>query len=376
MAMTYTDALLALSNVDNKELQNTDDMYGKVLIAAVAPHDCSFERYIGIGLDGVVILAQDVKDMRKVIFKFAKPRRSEQPRIDAVMQKAKAVFKRRLTVCENNDTQRFLRGAILQQKIATFAKDNAEACAIGRVPEVFAVGKSPQLFLKMEYCEGTDLMSWLKTETNVQTRIKIIRDICQFIKITMHDKNIIHSDLKPDNFIISGAGENYRVILIDFVGAKDMSDSMQVTFEAETRYSLPYSSQNQLTNYAMRTFSDDVHSCGVIFYNAVTQKSSEDLVLENPCALTFAKMHPLNNLKRYDEQAVFNRATGGGFKYHRFDDMIADIDEKLLKTKEILVEKKEKNVDIIEIWREYLCKKKSFIKGEQCEKLFFDIIDD
>lgn len=373
MAMTYTDALLVLSSVESTMLKNTDDMYGKVLLNQVAP-TCKFLQYIGIGLDGIIILADDVTDMRQVIFKFAKPQKSKQQRINAIKEKAKAVFKRRLTITETTDTQRFLRSAVIQQKISTFIKDNAKASSLGRVPEVYAVGKSPYLYIKMEYVKGPDLMSWIKTEQNETTRIKLIRDACELIKISMHDNNIIHSDLKPSNFIISGTGSDYRIAIIDFNGAKNMDDSFSITVADETRYSLPYSSKNQIDNYNYRTFADDVYSMGVIFYNAITQKTPEELILENPTATNFSKMHPLHNIKNTDCWAIFNRATGAGFKYSNFEDMIFDIDNKVLKKK--TVESINFNFidSIVKIWTEYIENKQKFKEGEKNEKKFFDII--
>jgi len=373
--INYTDALLVLSDLSNADLKKTDDMYGKVMLNTISPDSYKFLRYVGVGLDGIIILAEDFKDMRNVIFKFAKPQKSNQKRMDAVKEKAKLVFKRRLTIKETTDTRRFLRSALIQQKISEFIKNDARASSLGRVPEIYDVGKSPYLYIKMEYIEGSDLLDWCMTENNVKTRVKIVRDACELIKIAMHDKNIIHSDLKPSNFLVSGTDEHYRIIILDFSGAKDMSDSFQVTVAEDTRYSLPYTSKNQIDNYSLRTFSDDVYSMGVVFYNCITQKTPEQLIMENPCATNFFKMYPQHNLKTFEMQSIFNRATGQGFKYNRFDEMIQDIDEKILgRTKDTSSPSMTPN--LIKILEDYLANARKYKERIKDEKMFFDIIDD
>ena len=65
-----------------------------------------------------------------------------------------------------------------------------------------------KFYILMEYCEGQNLRDYIneniKNNTLIEEKIlyKIIKQICLGIK-EIHDKNIIHRDLKSENIFIS-----------------------------------------------------------------------------------------------------------------------------------------------------------------------------
>ena len=70
----------------------------------------------------------------------------------------------------------------------------------------------------MEYCEKGDLSQYLERigsqmEISEQRLQKIIVQICSALNY-IHDKNIVHADLKPQNILLSG--KDYDVKLADF----------------------------------------------------------------------------------------------------------------------------------------------------------------
>ena len=79
----------------------------------------------------------------------------------------------------------------------------------------------------MEFCEGLDLRKYIlehktnKKPINTDIIFHIIKDISIGLKI-IHDKKLIHRDLKPDNLFFTS---EYRVKIGDFGIAKQLSDS-------------------------------------------------------------------------------------------------------------------------------------------------------
>ena len=72
--------------------------------------------------------------------------------------------------------------------------------------------------LIMEYCENSDLHNYIEKIKQEKKKINpivanvIIKDICLGLK-EIHNKDLIHRDLKPDNIFIS---EDYKVKIGDF----------------------------------------------------------------------------------------------------------------------------------------------------------------
>lgn len=363
MPLTYTDALMLLSERTPQTIKDVEDVYGATLLKEVAP-DHEFVKYLGIGLDGIIILANSKANMRRSVFKFAKPKRNSLTKFEKMARQVKEILKIRNegTIQESPPTERFLRSAKLQMDIADFVKRNSRAAELGRVPEVYAVGKIPKLYIEMEYVAGADLLDWCRVENSEHIRVKIIRDIAEFIYLSMHNRNIVHSDLKPSNFLITGSKENYRIGLIDFGGAKDLSDSFKVTLEGEIRHSFPYTSPHQMTDYANRNPKDDIHGLGIIFYYCMAQKTPEQLLLETPTAKNYTEMFPLSGLGSPALQRIFNRCTGTGLKYPTLMAMAEDLDEKILncipKDKKVFGMDKDKIEKIMSIWVDYLNKEK------------------
>lgn len=362
MPLTYTDALIILSERTPQTIKEVEDIYGATLLKEVAPKH-EFISYLGIGLDGIIILANSKDNMRQSVFKFAKPKRNSLTKFEKMAHQVKEILKIRNegTLKETPSSERFLRSAKLQMDIADRVKRNSRASELGRVPEVYTVGKIPKLYIEMEYIAGADLLDWCRVENSEHIRVKIIRDIAEFIHLSMHEKNIVHSDLKPSNFLITGSKENYRIGLIDFGGAKDLSDTFKVTMEGELRHSFPYTSPHQMTNYSKRNHKDDIHGIGIIFYYCMTQKTPEQLLLETPTAKNYYEMFPLAGLATPALQRIFNRCTGTGLKYPTLLAMAEDLDEKILnsipKDKKAFGMDKQQIEKIISIWADYLKEK-------------------
>jgi len=60
----------------------------------------------------------------------------------------------------------------------------------------------PEAFIAMEFADGNDLTSVLKTDATEIQKMQIFYDIAHGI-VQMHRKSIIHRDLKPDNVLVT-----------------------------------------------------------------------------------------------------------------------------------------------------------------------------
>ena len=65
----------------------------------------------------------------------------------------------------------------------------------------------------MEWVEGETLEDFLSKQDDRQARIKIIKEIVEALGY-MHQKDVVHRDLKPKNILVTSTGPSVR--LIDF----------------------------------------------------------------------------------------------------------------------------------------------------------------
>ena len=60
-----------------------------------------------------------------------------------------------------------------------------------------------QLYIQMELCESSLLQEFKNSRfTDEKLVLKAAREICLGLKC-IHDKNVVHLDLKPDNILVS-----------------------------------------------------------------------------------------------------------------------------------------------------------------------------
>ena len=323
--MNYTEALLFFETISPGNIKDAETIYGETLLKTVAPSH-TFLRYLGMGLEGIIILAKDIDNMRNSVFKFARPKKNNLTTVEKLGKKVKNIFSQRneTSLKENPTSERFLRACRIQQQIHKEVQNNKTLRELGGVPSVYKIGKIPKLYVEMEYTPGTDLLTWCKFLPSEQAIVQTILNVSILIQ-GIHNINVIHGDLKPQNFIIQGVDNNNRIVLIDFGGAKDINNTFLVTQEGEQRYSMPYTSGNQINNYKSRTFMDDIYSIGVMLYYCVLKTTPVEQFNKYPDSKKFKDTHPLHELKHIGLQQVYSRAVGYGFKYNKIQDFIEDL---------------------------------------------------
>jgi len=138
-----------------------------------------------------------------------------------------------------------------------------------RFCEVFLEGK--HLYIVTEFCEGGDVMSYV---TRRRGKVKerelwsIFIQTCQGVK-ALHEKNILHRDLKPQNILLTLTG---RVKIADF----GCSKVMKANLLALTQCGTPYYMSPELWRNEPYGKASDIWSLGCILYHIASNRPPFD----------------------------------------------------------------------------------------------------
>lgn len=131
--------------------------------------------------------------------------------------------------------------------------------------------KKLTLYYLTEYVEGKDLRQWM--DDNPNPNLTKVRDIINQISRgleSLHRKEIIHMDLKPENIMIDNLG---TVKIIDF-GSVSIGGLNEVNSPIDKSYltgTVNYSAPESLEGNA-GTIQSDIYSLAVITYELLTGK--------------------------------------------------------------------------------------------------------
>lgn len=156
---------------------------------------------------------------------------------------------------------------------------------IVRVMEV-SIGRDNAYFI-MEHFRGGNLKGMIRNDNiTAQARAKKIMDTCAQTFAFIHDKGWVHKDIKPDNILVSKAGD---IRIIDFslaakpTGflAKMLTKKSSVVIQGTRTYLAP-----ELIQRMPLTFSADIYSLGILFYELLTGRPP--FIFSNPNDLLMA----------------------------------------------------------------------------------------
>nr|XP_002123667.1 receptor-interacting serine/threonine-protein kinase 1-like [Ciona intestinalis] len=130
----------------------------------------------------------------------------------------------------------------------------------------------------MEYMTGGNMESLIKSdkELPLHERLRLLQELASAIKhIHTHDKKkaFIHSDIKPQNILLS---ENLELKLADF-GSVNIKESTGVGTSTlhiphSTQHTWPYTAPEFLSNLSeKKTTAMDIYSYGIIIYELLTR---------------------------------------------------------------------------------------------------------
>ncbi len=186
----------------------------------------------------------------------------------------------------------------LQKALELFEREARQLQQLGHHPQIPALSayfsENNQLYLVQEYIEGETLDQILRkqgvwTEQQVKELLISLLPVLQFI----HQQNVIHRDLKPDNIIRRRNGE---YVLIDFGVAKDLSATVIHTQIGTRVGSDGYAAREQMQGgeaYA----ATDLYSLGATCFYLLTKISPLELWLDDGYSWT-------NNWQQYLKQAL------------------------------------------------------------------------
>lgn len=128
-----------------------------------------------------------------------------------------------------------------------------------------------EFFLVQEYIEGHDLIQEIYTDEQHDENYicNLLHDILEILAV-VHQQNLIHRDIKPQN--IRRRQSDQKIVLIDFGAVKEVSTQV-VTQGGNTSYTQyihtpGYAPSEQLKGQA--NFCSDIYAVGVICIYAIT----------------------------------------------------------------------------------------------------------
>ncbi len=109
------------------------------------------------------------------------------------------------------------------RRLALFSHDN--------VVQVYEIGEDPDEgpFMVMELVQGTSLRDWLLADRTWKDVVDVFMAIARGLA-ALHDLNVVHRDIKPDNVVVDEAG---KVKLVD-LGIATLGVSRQPTLESDS----------------------------------------------------------------------------------------------------------------------------------------------
>jgi hypothetical protein len=148
-----------------------------------------------------------------------------------------------------------------------------EAQAAGRLshPNIVAVHDYGEVdgfaYIVMEFVEGTDIVTFLDTRKQHDTRVteivRLVQDLLSGLEYS-HHHGVLHRDIKPANVLVTGAG---RLKICDFGVAR--IESSDLTQSGTVIGTPAYMSPEQLIGRTADARSD-LYSVGVLLYQLLT----------------------------------------------------------------------------------------------------------
>ena len=187
-----------------------------------------------------------------------------------------SVFRARRLFMDDFVAIKFMRPEVLSDaEVRRRFYQEAQAAARIKHPNVVTVhdfGETPAgvLYMVMELLQGGSLGQRLQKNGPLEVNhvLDIGLQICQALTC-MHESNVIHRDLKPDNIMLIGdhnAGEMVKVV--DFGVAKILESSLRLTRLRDRVGSPEYSSPQQCLGQEVDCRTD-LYSLGVVFYECL-----------------------------------------------------------------------------------------------------------
>lgn len=163
-------------------------------------------------------------------------------------------------------------------------------------------------YIVMEYLQGETLASYLKTK-GILTEKEILNLMIPVLQAlqAVHEQNIIHRDISPDNiFLCQDSAGNRQVKLIDFGAARFATSSHSKSLTVLLRPG--YSPEEQYRSSGEQGPHTDVYAVAAVMYQMATGKRPPD-ALERRTAIERKKRDLLEDPGKYNRDLSDNFVT-------------------------------------------------------------------
>lgn len=163
-------------------------------------------------------------------------------------------------------------------------------------------------YIVMEYLNGETLSSYLKRNGVLSEKetLRLMIPLLQALQ-AIHDQNIIHRDISPDNiFIAKDSAGNRQVKLIDFGAARFATSSHSKSLTVLLRPG--YSPEEQYRSSGEQGPHTDVYAIAAVMYQMVTGEIPPD-ALERRTAIERKKRDLLSDPSKYNKDLSDNFET-------------------------------------------------------------------
>ncbi|MFE3446424.1 serine/threonine-protein kinase [Nocardia sp. NPDC059180] len=130
-----------------------------------------------------------------------------------------------------------------------------------------------QLWISMQYIEGTDASAVTADDPHSMTPLRALRIITEVGKGLdyAHRRGLLHRDVKPANFLLSSpdSGEDERVLLTDFGVAKAADDASELTKTGNLLATIAYAPPEQLSGQPL-DHRADIYSLACSLFKLIT----------------------------------------------------------------------------------------------------------
>ncbi|UGT39612.1 serine/threonine protein kinase [Nocardia yamanashiensis] len=129
-----------------------------------------------------------------------------------------------------------------------------------------------QLWIAMQYVEGTDASAEQKRDPAAMTPLRALRIIAEIGRGLdyAHRKGLLHRDVKPANFLLATAdAEDERALLADFGVAKSTEDATELTQTGSFVATIAYAPPEQLSGLPL-DHRADIYSLACSFFKLLT----------------------------------------------------------------------------------------------------------
>ena len=255
---------------------------------------------LGEGGMGTVYKAEDLKLERFVALKFLAPH----------------------LVQDEEGHRRFIREAK-----AAAALEHANICTVYEIDE--ADGRT---FIAMAFIEGDSLETRIEAgPLKLKDALDIATQTAQGLQAA-HEKGVVHRDIKPANLMITGAGSQQLVTIMDF-GLAQLAGGSKITKPESRLGTVAYMSPEQ-TEGATVDQRTDIWALGVVLYEMISGqlpfKGHYDKAIlysvmnEDPEPLSALRTGVPKELERIANKAL---AKNPESRYQRVGEMLVDLRE-------------------------------------------------